>query len=434
MSVPGDLLAQRYTLLREASRTSRGAIWQAKDATLDRRVHVLILDPDIAADRAQRRAFVDEAAQRAAVSDPYLAAIYDIGTDPPFVVFEDPGGGRLAERLRTGPLDAQLAARVAANVARSVQSLERRGDPVPSITSANVLLSSDGRGKLIPFITASATDDPRKDLAALTVLMLTGDEPVDGKVPRREVPSPLADLLSDMLSKDPSRAPTLDEFVDACAALTRPTPVRAERRRMRAANGDLGWLLGVVTIVLLAVAAVMLGPSLLSDLEEDPTSSPNPSATQTSTDTGSVIEVADISDFDPPPGNGEEHATQVGRVLDGDPLTAWSTLGYASASMAPKEGVGLLLDLGTVTNIASMRVQTSQPGWQAEIRVSDVEPTDQNDLDVATSFTAGSDTTVPLPKGTAARYVLVWLTKLIDDTGESDFPFRGSIAELELFA
>lgn len=433
MTGPGDVLAERYTLMREAARTPRGSIWQARDATLDRRVHVLVLDPDAAKDRAQRRAFVDEASQRAAVTDPYLAAVYDIGTDPPFVVFEDPGGGRLAERLRTGPLDAPLAARIAANVARGVQALERRGDAVPAITSGVVLLSSDGRGKLIPLGTTATSQDPRRDLASLTVLMLTGNEPVDGKVPRREVPGPLADVLTGMLSGDPSRAPSLDAFVDACAALTRPQPVRAQQRTLGRGRGELGWLFGVVAIVALAIVAVVLGPSFIAGLDEEPSNGPTtqPSASEPA---GDAIPIVDIRDFDPEPGNGEEHANQVGRAIDGDPLTAWTTLGYKVSSMAPKTGVGLLLDLGTPRTVSELRVQTTLPGWEAEIRVGDTEPSTADDLDVATTFTAGSDGRVKLPKGTSARFVLVWLTTLTDDTSESTFPFRGTIAELELFA
>lgn len=432
MTAPGDVLAQRYTLMREAGRTPRGSLWQARDATLDRRVHILLLDPALAEDRSHRRAFIDEAAQRAAVTDPYLAAVYDIGTDPPFVVFEDPGGGRLAERLRSGPLDPPLAARIAANVARGVQALERRGDAVPTISSNAVLLSSDGRGKLIPFATTQTSVDPRRDLAVLTVLMLTGDEPVDGKVPKREVPAALVDVLTQMLASDPVRSVSLEAFVDACAALTRPQPVRAERRAMRGSRTDMGWLFGVVAIVALAVVAVVLGPSFIAGLDDG--SSPGPTASGTQTAPGAAIPIAEISDFDPPPGNGEEHPNQTGRAIDGDPLTAWTTLSYALDTMAPKDGVGLLLDLGESRTFIRIHVQTSLPGWEAEIRVGDAAPTTADDLTVATSFTAGSDSTVPVPEGTTARFVLLWLTRLPADAVESDLPYRGSVAEVELFA
>ena len=433
MTGPGDVLAERYTLMREAARMPHGSIWQARDATLDRRVHVLLLDAEAAKDRSRRRAFIDEAAQRAAVTDPYLAAVYDIGTDPPFVIFEDPGGGRLAERLRTGPLDAQLAARIAANVARGVQALERRGDAVPAITAGVVLLSSDGRGKLIPLGTTATSVDPRRDLAALTILMLTGNEPVDGKVPRREIPSQLADVLTGMLSGDPSRSPTLDAFVDACAALTRPQPVRAERRRARGARGDLGWLFGVVAIVALAIVAVVLGPDLIAGLDNEPSGKPSGDATG-NPPAGAAIPIVDIRDFDPEGDDAEEHRNEVSLAIDGDPRTAWTTVGYAAASMAPKSGVGLLVDLGTPRTVAELRVQTTLAGWKAEIRVGDTGPTSAQDLEVATTFTAGSDNRVTLPNGTSARFVLVWLTKLTDDGGGSTYPFRGAIAELELFA
>lgn len=428
MSEPGAVLAQRYTLLRMSARTPRGELWQARDGTLDRRVHVLILDPAAAADRAARRAFVDEAARRAAITDPYLAAVYDIGTDPPFVVFEDPGGGRLADRLRSGPLDATLAARIAANVARGVQALERSGDPVPTISSGAVLLSSDGRGKLLPFGTSTTTGDPRRELAALTVLMLTGDDPVDGKVPRREIPSPLADVLSGMLSRDPGRSPSLDTFVDACAALTRPQPVKQERSA-RGPRGDVGWLVGVVAIVALAIGAVFYGPTLLEGLDREPEGAP--STRPTMTPLGTPLPINEVSDFDPD-GDGSEQPDLVNLAVDDDPVTEWRTVEYAQPTMG-KPGVGLLFDLGTAQAVRAVSIRTALPGWEGEIRVGNELPEAAADLELATTFTAGNNSRVSLPRGVNGRYVLLWLTQLSADSETSEFPYRARIAEVELF-
>lgn len=425
MSGVGDVLAARYTLLREAWRTPRGAVWQARDGTLDRRVHVLLLDSRLLDDTSRRRAFVDEAAQLAAITDPYLAAVYDIGNDPPFVVFEDPGGGRLSDKLRSGPLDGPLAARIAANVARGIQALEKRGEGIPRVSADAVLVSSDGRGKL-SILSASAEPgaDPRRELARLTVLMFTGDEPLEDNVSKKDLPQHLADACTRMLQGLPM---SLDSFVDACGALTRPAPVKHPERSQRSGGGDIGWLFGVITIVILAIAAVVIGPGLLERLaKEDP--SPTPTATSTRGAPGDPIAIESISDFDPD-GNGEEHANQVGRAIDGDPLSAWTTVGYKQAGM-DKAGVGLLLDLGSEIEVASVQVQTSIPGWNAEIRISSVEPEGSEDLSTVTSFTAGSDTTVALPAGTKAQYIVIWITRLADDSGESDFPFRASVNEL----
>lgn len=453
MSDAGTVLAARYTLQREAWRTDRGQVWHARDATLDRAVFVLVLDPRIAEDRAERRAFVDEAAARAAHTHPSLAAVYDIGTDPPFVVFENPTGGMLIDRLRHGKLDPSFAARIASNIARALQSLHERGEPSIGVSPRTVLLAPDGRAKLVsigrtdrpvgygdPALTPIEAD--RVALAALTVEMFTGHPPEDGRFSRRDLHGELAQVVRGLL--DGSADVDLEDLVSACASLSRGGPPKVARRERRTGVGvpatrraDLGWLFGVVVIVALAVVAVILGPRLIENAR-DRTPGPTGISTSTLPAGDDLLEAACASDPDTcasdfdPAGNGEEHPDQVGRVLDGDLLTAWGTVGYAQPTMG-KPGVGLLFDLGEERALTSVRVQTSLPGWEAEIRIGTEKPTLAADLSVAATFVAGTDNTVALPAGSTARFVLVWITELVDDGGGSEFPNRASVAEFAIF-
>lgn len=431
---PGEVLAGRYSLQRAAWTGARGQVWKARDRTLDRPVYVLLLDQALAEDKAARRDFVDEAGRLAVQTHPSVAAIYDIGVDPVFAVFEDPGGGRLSDRLRHGPLDETATARIVSNLARAMQAMP---DEIHDLDPERILLAPDGRAKIAPLGVRSTADVAVRPsaLAALAVRMLTGNEP-GPKLSKRDVPQELHPVLSAMLQNDPSVS--LEDLVTACAALTRPEAITARSRaavrrggRGAGSGSDFGWLIGVTLIVALAVVAVVLGPRLIETLDSSPSASPTVSKSPSGP--GTPLEVASITDFDPD-GNGEEHPDQVGRVLDDDPLTAWSTLGYKRAGM-DKAGVGLLLDLGSEQPVRTVVVQTSLPGWKAEIRVSSAETpgASADDFAVAASFVAGTEERVALPAGTSARFVLVWLIELADDEGESPFPYRASIAELDVF-
>src|SRR5205823_6430338 len=76
-------------------------------------------------------------------------------------------------------------------------------------------------------------------------------------------------------------------------------------------------------------------------------------------------------DFDPPPGDGQEHHSEIPRAVDNDPATVWSTETYRdhtfTGTSGPKPGVGLYVDAHPSVDATSMLIQTPQPGWKAKI-------------------------------------------------------------------
>jgi len=447
----GDVLGERYSLRKPEWNWAEGQVWLARDRVLDRAVLVQILSPEVEADRTAAHAFQKAAAQAAQFTHPGLLRIFDIGSSPTFVVFEHATAGRLADRLRAGPLRPEEAARAALGMARGLEALHERGTWHGALSPETVLFDEEGRAKILATGIADASeraaaavpaayrapepdalpaDADRYALAALTSHMLTGKAPepgVSAAQQRKGVPASLSALLARALSPDASRRPGLDEFVGALAPYARVIPREARGPHIR--RSELSWLVPVALIVALAAVAGTVGVQIARNLARTP--SPEASATPTS---GPIITIADASDFDPPPGNSAEHPEHVGRAIDGDPRTSWATLGYRVASMSPKKGVGLLFDLGAARAISSVRVESTLPGWSAEIRTSNVAGTSADDFRVVTSFTAGSETPVALRAGTRARYVLLWITQLVNDGSESDFPFRAAVSEVEFLA
>lgn len=445
----GDVLSDRYVLKKAEWTSPLGPVWLARDNVLDRAVYVQTLNENAPA--ATRRTFLKATSRIAQISHPNLLQMYDIGDDPPFAVFEHANGGRLADRLRAGPLPATDAARAALGLARGLEELHRRGQWHGALSPASVLFDEEGRAKILSVGAAEAAGDeaareqpdgyrpPEADalpadadryaLAALTFHMLTGREPTADaeRAPRRGIPAGIDPLLRRALGVDPGARPTLDEFVGALAPFARVMPREAKQPRMR--GSDFGWLFPVALILAIAALAVTFGVTIVQNFADRNRSEPTQSPT---TAPARPIDVADVSDFDPE-GNGEEHPEQAGRAIDGDALTAWATLGYRSAKPADKSGVGLVFDLGDTTRARRIRVRTTLPGWKAEIRIADTQGRRATDYRTITSFTAGTDAAVALPSGTVTRYVLLWITEFVDDGGGSEFPFRAAVAEVEFF-
>jgi hypothetical protein len=119
----------------------------------------------------------------------------------------------------------------------------------------------------------------------------------------------------------------------------------------------------------------------------------------------------------------------VPNAIDSDPTTAWMTDGYGSATFGGlKKGVGLLVDLGAPTRVASVQVGLLAPGATVELRAGDA-PGSTADAFATVGRAANSKQVATLTPSSArpARYWLIWLTELPKgDRGR----YRDGIAEL----
>lgn len=131
---------------------------------------------------------------------------------------------------------------------------------------------------------------------------------------------------------------------------------------------------------------------------------------------GREIPVESVLAFDPPPdGNGEENSEDASNVLDGDAATGWNTLTYQQ-QLGPdglKEGVGLLLDLGSPQQVGAVQIQMTGPGAVVELRAADRPGAVAGDFEViATGTDAGRLVTLRPESPVETRYLLIWLTEL----------------------
>jgi serine/threonine protein kinase/tetratricopeptide (TPR) repeat protein len=292
-------LGPQYRLERELGRGGMGVVFLATDATLDRRVAIKVVHPELALHDAITRRFLTEARTIARVRHPNIVAIHAAGTAEGllYYVMDEVAGESLRQRLtREGRLSLGETTQIVSDVASALDCAGRAGVVHRDVKPENVLLDqATGRALLADFgiARAVATDssgsstgqgvavgtpvymspeqaageeiDTRSDLYALGVVayeMLAGHPPFQGPhrvvvskhiaerpVPiervRPDAPGALSAAIMRSLEKQPSdRWQTGEEFRQAVAG-ERPTPRRRRARQRIVATAAV--LLAVLT-------------------------------------------------------------------------------------------------------------------------------------------------------------------------------------------
>ena len=132
-----------YEIIGPLGAGGMGEIYRGRDTRLDRPVAVKVLTGALAADPEARQRFEEEARAIAALNDPHICTIHDVGRhgDLDYLVLEYLEGQTLAERLRDGralSLDAALA--IAIQIGDALDRAHRAGIVHRDLKPGNVML------------------------------------------------------------------------------------------------------------------------------------------------------------------------------------------------------------------------------------------------------------------------------------------------------
>jgi serine/threonine-protein kinase len=121
------------------------------------------------------------------------------------------------------------------------------------------------------------------------------------------------------------------------------------------------------------------------------------------------------NDYDPIGGDGEHHA-DVGKAIDHNAVTAWTTETYDSGIPQTKPGVGLYVDAGSPVAARRLDIISRQSTYKATILAAP-GPAPPPDISgwtpVSASATVNDTVKIPLDtKGKGYRLYLVWITQL----------------------
>jgi len=156
---PGKTLLH-YRLVEPIGEGGMGVVWKALDTTLDRDVAIKVLPAGFTNDGERAARFEREAKLLAALNHPNIAGIYGLHTveQTQFLAMEFIPGEDLAQRLARGPLPLETTLDIARQVAEAVETAHDLGIVHRDLKPANVLLTPEGKAKVLDFGLAKGLD------------------------------------------------------------------------------------------------------------------------------------------------------------------------------------------------------------------------------------------------------------------------------------
>ena len=411
----------------------------------------------------------------------------DFGT--PYIVLEYVDGETLKDVIRReGPLEIPQAIAYAIEIARALGAAHERQIVHRDVKPHNVLISEEGGAKITDFgIARTLTEEGltmagrvlgttdyvspeqalgqavtgQSDLYSLGVVlfeMLTGSVPFEGNSPvavamkhvREEVPDVLllrpalsaatASVVDRAVSKDltrryPDAASMVADLEEVLAleasrsgqatgevtSVLRTLPGSARRRLPWRMRHPARWAASLALVVAIAAIALIIAAGKAHRGAGIPPQADAHAGLET-------VQLGQASAHDYNPfGTGPENRDLIGNVVDGDPNTTWSTEQYYDGTLRKPGGVGLgiYLDAAPLVLAKALEVQTSTPGFSAQVYVADHinlelpygSPTPlgargwQGPVGASTDVRSGEHIALLL-SGHPHRYYLVWLTTL----------------------
>jgi Tol biopolymer transport system component/tRNA A-37 threonylcarbamoyl transferase component Bud32 len=192
---PGTRLGP-YEIIAPLGAGGMGEVYRARDTRLDRIVAVKVLAGALAADSDAHRRFEQEARAIAALNDPHICTIHDVGRhgDLDYLVLEFLDGETLADRLRRPPaLTIEESLAMAIQIGDALERAHRAGIAHRDLKPGNVMLVQRGGSssapdvKLLDFGLASRTAPARPNaldvsLAATVGSSMAATRPPSGTV------------------------------------------------------------------------------------------------------------------------------------------------------------------------------------------------------------------------------------------------------------
>ncbi|NNF56601.1 MAG: protein kinase [Rhodothermaceae bacterium] len=225
-----------------------GVVYRAEDTRLRRTVALKFLPPLLSRDAHAKERFMAEAQAASALDHPNICTVHEIGeTDSGqlFIAMAYYPGETLRARLKRGPVPVAEATDLAVQVARGLAKAHAKGIVHRDVKPANVMITPEGRAKLVDFGVAKMADtlltqagttvgtiaymspeqtrgeavDARTDLWALGVVLyeaLTGERPFRGAYDQAVVFSILHEDPEPVTAVNPSVPPALDPVIGRC--------------------------------------------------------------------------------------------------------------------------------------------------------------------------------------------------------------------------
>lgn len=143
----------RYEIRSMLGAGGMGEVYLAQDTSLNRRVALKVLPPDVASNHDRMRRFKQEATAAASLNHPSIAHIYEIGESDGlnFIAMEYVEGSTLRSKIHDEDEELPKLLRALQHVAEGLAKAHDAGIVHRDLKPDNVMITSEGHGKILDF-------------------------------------------------------------------------------------------------------------------------------------------------------------------------------------------------------------------------------------------------------------------------------------------
>ncbi len=264
-----------YRIVEKLGEGGMGVVYKAHDTKLDRSVAVKFLPHQVTSDKAEQSRFLQEARAAAALNHPNVCSVIDIeeADGQQFIVMEYVDGVTLRRKAPVAKIDEALG--YAIQIGEALQAAHSRGIVHRDVKSENVMVTADGRVKVMDFglaklagvlqtVRTSSTvgtlaymapeqiqggdADARSDIFSFGVVLfelLTGKLPFRGEHEAATMYSIINDVPHSVLTHRPDAPPEVDRIIgralekDPADRYQHVDDMVSELRRLRKHSGPV---------------------------------------------------------------------------------------------------------------------------------------------------------------------------------------------------
>ncbi len=285
-----------YKILEKLGQGGMGVVYLAEDLNLERKVAVKFLPASISSNPEERQRFKTEAKAAADLNHPNITSVYSIeeADNEIFILMEYIKGVELKDKISSGKLQPAEAVKIAVQIAKGLEAAHKKGITHRDIKSSNIMITEDGKVKIMDFglaklkggsdLTKIGTTvgtasymspeqtrgeevDGRADIWSFGVVlyeMLTGKLPFRGDYeqaviysilneepePVSEIDESLQHIISRALAKNPDdRYQTAGEILSELRTLSEGGSIKKSPKPSR-----MPWMISAVVLILIAAA------------------------------------------------------------------------------------------------------------------------------------------------------------------------------------
>jgi serine/threonine-protein kinase len=175
-----------YEIVDRVGAGGMGEVWRAWDPSLEREVALKVLPTTMTADDTARARLLREARMASKLNHPNICTIYEVGEaeGQAYIAMELVAGEALSDRLTAGPLTEDEVLRLGGQMADALEHAHSHGVVHRDFKSANVVITSEGRAKVLDFgLAARMSKEELNDATTFTADSLELPGVIAGTLP-----------------------------------------------------------------------------------------------------------------------------------------------------------------------------------------------------------------------------------------------------------